>query len=70
MGDIRDITHGKPVFSLQQIEYLEKLFPEIISPDINAQERVYRAGQRSVLQCIKQVSKVVYVPQHIRSTGI
>jgi len=44
-------------FSQEQIQYLERLFPEQISLGKH-DEIVYQRGQRSVLQLIKEQSKV------------
>lgn len=53
-----------PVFSLEQISYLERLYPEIWSENLSYSERCYNAGQRSVLAKIRQVSGVKYVPEY------
>lgn len=41
------------MFTQEQIEWLEKLYPEVCTNDSDADMR-YRAGQRSVLARIKQ----------------
>lgn len=44
-------------FSQEQIQYLERMFPEQISLGKH-DEIVYQRGQRSVLQLIKEQNKV------------
>jgi hypothetical protein len=44
-------------FTQAQIEWLERLYPEVTSQSTE-QEMLYRAGQRSVLSRIKQESQV------------
>lgn len=53
-----------PVFSLEQISFLEREFPEVWSSTLTEQQRCYNAGQRSVLAKIRQVSGVRYVPEY------
>lgn len=50
-------TKQPVVFSQQQIEWLEKQFPER-SDLCSVGEMTHRTGQRSVLACIKQQCKV------------
>lgn len=40
-------------FSIEQVQYLEEMFPEIVSGGQSYAELQYRAGQRSVLNVIK-----------------
>ncbi len=50
-------TKKVPVgFSLEQIHYLEEMFPEITASGQSYADTQYRAGQRSVLTLIKRVS--------------
>ena len=60
------IKSSAPVFSLEQISFLEKEFPEQWSSNMTEQQRCYNAGQRSVLARIKSVSGVQYVPEYAK----
>lgn len=52
-----DQKRNRIVFQPAQLEWLEKLFPEVTSL-MNHDELVYRQGQRSVLSRIKSESNV------------
>lgn len=60
-------TH--PRFSVEQVQYLEKLFPELTGPGQGFAEMQYRAGQRSVMDQIRRDAKVEvrYVQREILS---
>ena len=45
-------------FSIEQVTYLESLFPEVTSAGQSYGELQYRAGQRSVLNRIKAAGDV------------
>lgn len=55
----------KVTFTREQIEWLENQFPESLWEE-NANDMFRKAGQRSVLARIKQISRVEtrYVPVH------
>lgn len=45
-----DTKHQRVTFTRQQIEYLERVYPEVVgSHETTEAEYRYRAGQRSVL---------------------
>lgn len=48
----------RPRFSVEQILLLESMFPEQIGSGQSFSELQYRAGQRSVLDYIKQAAMV------------
>lgn len=52
-----DQKRNRIVFTQEQIQWLERLYPEITSND-SPEDLRYRAGQRSVLSRIKQESRV------------
>lgn len=58
-----------PRFSAEQVQYLEKLFPEMTGPGQGFAELQYRAGQRAVLECIRRdaMVEVRYVQREILS---
>lgn len=58
-----------PRFSAEQVQYLEKLFPELTGPGQGFAEMQYRAGQRSVMDQIRRDAKVEvrYVQREILS---
>lgn len=58
-----------PRFSVEQLLYLEKLFPEYSGSGQSYSELQYRAGQRSVLEQIRRDAKVEvrYVQREILS---
>lgn len=62
-------TH--PRFSAEQVQYLERMFPEFNGPGQGFAELQYRAGQRSVLEQIRRDAKVEvrYVQREILSRG-
>ena len=60
------INSSAPVFSLEQISFLEREFPEVWSNTLSEQQRCYNAGQRSVLARIRQASGVRYVPEYTK----
>lgn len=47
-----------PRFSAEQVQYLERMFPETIGPGQGFAELQYRAGQRSVLEHIRRDAMV------------
>lgn len=57
-------NYTAPVFSLEQISFLEREFPECWIENYTEQQRCFNAGQRSVLARIRQVSGVRYVPEY------
>lgn len=58
-----------PRFSAEQVQYLERMFPEINSSGQSYSELQYRAGQRSVLEQIRMDARVEvrYVQREILS---
>lgn len=52
-----DQKRQRVMFSQAQIDWLERIYPEVTSLDKH-DELVYRQGQRSVLARIKQESQV------------
>lgn len=58
-----------PRFSAEQVQYLERLFPEITSSGQSYADLQYQAGQRSVLEQIRRDAKVEvrYVQREILS---
>lgn len=60
---------NRPRFSAEQVQYLESIFPEYTSSGQSFSELQHRAGQRSVLDFIKQDAKVErrYVQREILS---
>ncbi|ANT45337.1 hypothetical protein [Pectobacterium phage CX5] len=58
-----------PRFSVEQVQYLERMFPEINSSGQSYSELQYRAGQRSVLEQIRMDARVEvrYVQREILS---
>lgn len=60
-GDVRMSSAQKQPdirFTIQQIEWLEKMYPEITALE-SADKMAYNLGQRSVINRIKIQSKVV-----------
>lgn len=49
---------NRPRFSAEQVQYLEGMFPEYTGSGQSFSDLQYRAGQRSVLDFIKQDAKV------------
>lgn len=58
-----------PRFSAEQVQYLERMFPETNGPGQGFAELQYRAGQRSVLEHIRRdaMVEVRYVQREILS---
>ena len=58
-----------PRFSVEQLLYLERLFPEINSSGQSYSELQYRAGQRSVLDQIRMDARIEvrYVQREVLS---
>lgn len=58
-----------PRFSVEQVQYLERMFPEINSSGQSYSDLQYRAGQRSVLEQIRMDARVEvrYVQREILS---
>lgn len=58
-----------PRFSAEQVQYLERMFPEINGPGQGFADLQYRAGQRSVLEHIRRdaMVEVRYVQREILS---
>lgn len=56
-----------PRFSIEQVQYLEKMFTEVTSSGQSYSELQYRAGQRSVLEFIRRVAmtEVRYVQREV-----
>jgi len=52
-----------PVFTLEQVRFLEQTFPELTGSSLSFSERLHNAGQRSVLETIKRVSRIRHVPE-------
>ncbi|BAS69551.1 hypothetical protein [Pectobacterium phage PPWS1] len=58
-----------PRFSVEQVQYLERMFPEINSSGQSYSDLQYRAGQRSVLEQIRMDARVEvrYVQREVLS---
>ena len=56
-----------PRFSAEQVQYLERMFPETNSPGQGFADLQYRAGQRSVLEHIRRdaMVEVRYVQREV-----